>query len=114
MKNIIFIAVILSVFISCKQGEVIKGEFVLYEDASVLQTDSIIYGVVLNEKAHELDKRAKQYQKEPTDLVSVEIRGIITNKKDDKILWDNKIEIVEILDVSASQPEENNVIKLGH
>ena len=32
-------------------------------------------------------------------MVQVEIRGKITNKKDDKILWENKVEIVEILNV---------------
>ena len=46
-------------------------------------------------------------------MIPVEIRGKITNKKDDKILWENKVEIVEILNVSEPKPEENNVVKLG-
>lgn len=91
----------------------LKGEFVYFKDAAVLQTHANIYGVFVNDKMLELDKLAEKYKKEPTDMVPVEIRGKITNKKDDKILWENKVEIVEILNVSAPKPEENNVVKLG-
>tara|TARA_R110002050_G_scaffold94765_1_gene197121 strand:- start:115685 stop:116056 length:372 start_codon:yes stop_codon:yes gene_type:complete len=113
MKKTFFIVFILTAFISCKQGEILKGEFVLYEDAAVIQTDSIIYGVIINKKAHELNEQAKQYKKAPTDMVKVEIRAKVSTQKDDKILWDNKIEIVEILNVSASNQGDNNVVKLG-
>jgi len=47
-------------------------------------------------------------------MVQVEIRGKVTNKKDDKILWDNKVEIVEIINVKPALKEEDNVIKLGN
>ena len=138
MKKILILLVCLSGFISCKketkpkaQEETIstgsqekttkqndgltllKGEFVYYKDAAVLQTHANIYGVFVNDKMHELNKLAEHYKKEPTDMVPVEIRGKITNKKDDKILWENKVEIVEILNVSEPKSEENNVVKLG-
>ncbi len=140
MKNIVLVALILTLSISCKketksentQNETItgnieekttkqndgltllKGEFVYYKDAAVLQTHADIYGVFVNAKMLELDTLAGKYKKEPTDMVPVEIRGKITNKKDNKILWENKVEIVEILKVSEPQSEESNVIKLGH
>ena len=84
-----------------------------FEGAAVLQTHANIYGVFLTDKLYELNKRAQEYKNEPTDMVQVEIRGKITNKADDKILWDNKVEIVEILNVKQADPEDNNVVKLG-
>ena len=47
-----------------------------------------------------------------TDMISVEVTGIISTKKDAKILWENKIEIIEIIAVSAAK-ETENTLKLG-
>jgi hypothetical protein len=136
MKNIGFLLVLFIAFTACKndkksettqdQAEVqegktakqsdglvlLKGEFVYYADAAVLQTNSSsIYGVVINEKMHELDKLAQQYKKEPTDYVSVEIRGEIVPKPENEEGWPYRINIKEILNVSKSQID-NEVIKL--
>jgi hypothetical protein len=90
----------------------LKGEFVYFADAAVLQTNSSsIYGVVINEKMHELDKLAQQYKKEPTDYVSVEIRGEIIPKPENEEGWPYRIDIKEIIKVSKSQ-NEDEVIKL--
>ena len=90
----------------------LKGEFVYYDGAAVLQTHADIYGVFITDKTRELEKLVQQYKKAPTDMVPVEIRGKITNKKDDVILWENKVEIVEILNVY--KPKNNDdVVKLG-
>ena len=62
---------------------------------------------------HELNKQAEVYKKVPTDMVQVEIRGKITDKKDEQILWEQKVEIIEILKVSPPKDEENDVVKLG-
>jgi hypothetical protein len=100
MKKTFFIALILTAFISCKEeGTILKGQFVFYDGAAVLQTDSIIYGVIINKQLEKLDKQAEPYKNEPTDMVQVQIRGKVTNKKDAKILWENKVEIIEVLDV---------------
>ena len=90
-----------------------KGEFVYYDGAAVLQTGSEIYGVLFNNKLEELQTLAKKYKKEPTDMVDVEVKGTISTKKHETILWDKKIEITEILAVSPSAKEDNNTIKLG-
>jgi len=45
-------------------------------------------------------------------MVNVEITGIISTKKDSKILWENKIEIIDIIAVSAAK-ETDNILKLG-
>ena len=90
----------------------LKGEFVYYADAAVIQTNSSsIYGVVINKKMHELDKLAQQYKKEPTDYVSIEIRGEIIPKPENEEGWPYRIDIKEIIKVSKSQ-NEDEVIKL--
>lgn len=101
--------------ITSKQNDglvLLKGEFVYYADAAVIQTNSSsIYGVIINEKMHELDKLAQQYKKEPTDYVSVEIRGEIIPKPENEEGWPYRIDIKEIIKVSKSQ-NEDEVIKL--
>ncbi|WP_298494403.1 hypothetical protein [uncultured Algibacter sp.] len=139
MKKVLILLVCLTAFLSCKEeGKSqkleetvvnddslkttkqndglthLKGEFVYYDGAAVLQTNAEIYGVLITNKFEELNKQAQQYKTEPTDMVQVEIRGRITNEKDDKILWENKVEIVEILNVKPNPKKENNVIKLGN
>ena len=139
MKKILILIVSLSAFISCKKDvksqnseetiingseertakqsdglTLLKGEFVYYDGAAVLQTNSEIYGVLITDKLEELQKQAEKHKSEPTDMVQVEIRGKITNQKDEKILWENKVEIIEILDVKPGSKDENKVIKLGN
>jgi len=136
MKNSVLLLVFFMAFISCKNESksdnktddienqeektakqndglvLLKGEFVYYADAAVIQTNSSsIYGVVINEKMHELDKLAQQYKKEPTDYVSVEIRGEIIPKPENEEGWPYRIDIKEIIKVSKSQ-NEDEVIKL--
>jgi hypothetical protein len=90
----------------------LKGEFVYFADAAVLQTNSSsIYGVIINEKMHELDKLAKQFKSEPTDYVFVEIRGEIIPKPENEEGWPYRVNIKEILNVSKSQ-NDDEVIKL--
>ncbi|WP_299556761.1 hypothetical protein [Seonamhaeicola sp.] len=116
MKRTVFLLIIgLLVFASCKkEGAILKGDYVFHGDAAVLQTDSIIYGVIINKQVHKLNKQAEPFKKQPTDMVKVEIRGTVNNEKHETILWENKIEITEILDVEALPNEDyNNVIKLS-
>jgi len=138
MKRILILLVCVSVFISCKNdvksekpNETVtdidseartakqsdglthlKGEFVYVDGAAVLQTNTNIYGVLLTDKLKALQEQAQQYKQEPTDMVLIEVRGKISQQKDDKILWPNKLEIVEILAVKPMPKETNNVIKL--
>lgn len=138
MKKIFFTALILIAFISCKNESktdqtketissnteertekqsdgltLLKGEFVYFDGAAVLQTSNEIYGVLVTDKMLELNEMAKKFKKEPTDMVLVEIRGKITSQKDEKILWENKVEVIGILNVKQPRQEENNIVKLG-
>ncbi len=138
MKKIILSVLILSSLISCKndskkdnQEEIIttdssektakqsdgltllKGDFIYFADAAVLQTHREVYGVVIDEKMHELDKQVQQYKIETTDMVPVEIRGKIIPKPENEEGWPFRIEIKEILNVSKPKPEDNAIIKIG-
>lgn len=92
---------------------VIKGEFIFYDDAAIIQTNKDIYGVIINDKAKELNEMTASYKKEETDMIPVEIRGEISDKEDDKIQWQYKVEIVEILNVFEPKENTNNTIKIG-
>ncbi|MDO5972250.1 hypothetical protein Q4Q35_20825 [Flavivirga aquimarina] len=140
MKKAFLTAIILTALISCKKGTksesledtvitadspektakqndgltLLKGDFVFYDGAAVLQTHTNIYGVLITDKMQELNKKAEAFKLKPTDMVPVAIRGKITNEKHEKILWDNKVEVIEILNVTAPKKEDNNVVKLGN
>jgi NhaP-type Na+/H+ and K+/H+ antiporter len=90
----------------------IQGNYIFFENAAVLQNDAEIYGVFLNEMAKQLNEKAAQFKVSDTDMVSVEVKGIVSTKDDPKILWENKLEIVEIISVSAVK-ETENILKLG-
>jgi hypothetical protein len=139
MKKPFFIAFVLTAFMSCKNnskseeqetqigadGEektakqndgvtLLKGDFIYYADAAVLQTKTEVYGVVIDEKMHELDKQVQTYKKEDTDMVPVEIRGKIIPKPENEEGWPFRVEIEEILNISAPKPEDNTLVKLGN
>lgn len=107
---LIFIA-----FISCKkdQGTSFKGDFVYYANAAVFQVGNDIHGVVLNDQANALAEQAKQYQQEPTDMVTIEVLGKLIPKKENEDSWPFKLKINKIVSVSALDPNKNDVIKLG-
>ena len=111
-KNIFF--VLLSLFFGCKNTSeklsTLKGSYIFFEDAAVLQTMDEIYGVYLNEKAIELNKMAKTTKSESTDVVMVELKGHISSEKHEIILWEKKFEIVEIVELRAMKETKNTVI----
>lgn len=89
------------------------GKFIYFADAAVLQTDdNTMYGVVINEKMHELADMVKKYKKEDTDFVPVAVIGIRIAKADGEEGWPYKIDIKEIVDVYKPNPEDDEVIKL--
>ncbi|MBN4057874.1 hypothetical protein JYT34_00355 [Olleya sp. AH-315-K02] len=138
MKKSILLVLVLLVFISCKSDSkttkeqesisadssektikqsdgltLLKGDFIYFDAAAVLQTHREVYGVVIDEKMHELDKLIQQYKIETTDMVPVEIRGKIISKPENEEGWSFRVEIKEILNVSKPNPQNNEVIKVG-
>ncbi|PTM10323.1 MAG: hypothetical protein DA407_03970 [Bacteroidetes bacterium] len=90
----------------------LKGEFIYYADAAVLQTHKQMYAVVIDEKMQELNEKAQEFKNEVTDFVEVEIRGKITPKPENEEGWDYRVEIKEILNVKAAE-QSSEVVKLG-
>src|SRR5690606_37761814 len=113
MKKILLSLFVITAVLSCKndsktenQSEenieltTLEGNFIYYADAAVLQTKSELYGVIINEKMHELDNQAQQYKNAPEDQVAVTIKGKISKKPANEEGCENRVEIVEILKVS--------------
>ncbi|WP_338732528.1 hypothetical protein [Mangrovimonas cancribranchiae] len=124
MKKLALLLLTFTLLVSCKNNTkkqdtesdnytLLKGEFVYLADAAVLQTNLEVYGVIINDKMHELDNQVKQYKKEDTDMVPVEIMGLITPKPKNEEGWPFRVEIKEIIKVSKPDPNNKDVVKLG-
>jgi len=138
MKKSIFLLVTLVFLVSCKTDKktednnplvkdenieniekqsdgltLLKGEFIYYADAAVLQTPQEIYAVIINDKMHELNAEVEKYKTEVTDMVPVEIKGIITPKPENEEGWAFRIEIKEILNVTKPSPKRSEIITIG-
>jgi hypothetical protein len=92
----------------------LQGEFIYYADAAVLKTSGKIYGVVIDDVVQELQSQVKAFKKEDTDMIPVTVRGRLFKKAPNEEGWEDKIEIKEILKVSAPSLEANDVIKIGN
>lgn len=92
----------------------IKGDFVFYDNAAVLQTPKEIYGVVIDENLQLLEQQVKLFKKEATDMVPVTVRVRKFEKDSLEEGWQYKVEIKEILKVEAPNPESEDVIKLSN
>ncbi|WGD35612.1 hypothetical protein [Olleya sp. YS] len=114
MKKIVTLLVLLA-FVSCKtdQGELLIGDFVYYADAAVFQVGNDIHGVILNDKVDDIAKQAKDLQKEPTDMVKIEVLGHLIAKDSLEEGWPYKLKINKVISVSALDSNRNDVIKLG-
>ncbi len=91
----------------------VTGEFIYYNDAAVIQMGNSIYGVVINDKMHELNDMGKEFRTEPTDGITVQVRGKIIAKAEGEETWPYKVEIKEILSVKKLDPTKNEVVKIG-
>ena len=109
MKTISVLFSILIALTSCKgalipsgnadEESIITGEFLFWNNAAVLKTDTEIYGVALDEKMYELDNKCKPLKKDEFDMIPVTIRGTIRkNLQSDG--WKEIIQIKEIVSVS--------------
>lgn len=128
MKHAVTLIFVLITFISCKnesKSEVVvenhhdeldirelTGRFVYFADAGVLQTESELFGVVEDEKAQELIKKAAPLKDQPTDEVKVTLKVKVTKKPEHEEGWENRIEIIDIITVSKVYQTDSNIIKL--
>ncbi len=90
----------------------LRGEFIYFADAAVLQTPTEVYGVVIDSMMHVLESQVKEFKKEATDMVPVTVRGKISAKPEGEEGWPYRVEILEVLKVFPPKAEDNNVIKI--
>ncbi len=129
MRKYIFFVLVSIILTSCKsdakpeKSEIedniseeivtLKGDFIYYADAAVLQTSNEIYGVVIDEKMEELNDLVKPYKKESTDMVSVTVKASKFEKPKDEEGWQYRLKIKEIIKVEQPSSEKQDVIKIG-
>lgn len=90
----------------------LKGEFIYFADAAVLQTSNEVYGVVIDSMMHVLDGQVREFKKEATDMVPVMVKANITVKPKNEEGWPYRVEILEVLNVYQPNTDDNNVIKI--
>ncbi|MEM1003182.1 MAG: hypothetical protein AAGH46_11085, partial [Bacteroidota bacterium] len=81
-----------------------RGEFIYFDGAAVLQTPNTIYGVVLDDMADTLREEVKSFQVNETDMVTVTLRAKRIPKPEEEEGWPFRIQIKEILKIE--QPEQ--------
>ena len=132
MKKTLLILCLSIAFISCKKdvkssnnksAEIsqsdnnnltsLRGQFIYYADAAVLQTKDKIYGIVINEKMHELDGLVQKFKSEDTDMVPVEVKGVLIPKPENEEGWPYQLDIKEVVNIFRPDPVDNDVIKVG-
>lgn len=89
--------------------DLIRGEFILIDNAAVIKGTDFIYGVVIDEVTLELAKKVKPLQREDYDMVPVVIKGIV--KPNPAEGWEQVVEIKEIIGVSEPTSELPTKIK---
>lgn len=117
MKKLVLISVLSLVLFSCKQKNsdaenevtLIRGEFILINDAGVIKGKDFIYGVEINAMAEELANKVKPLQREEYDMVPVVINGII--KPNPQEGWEEIVDIKEIVGVTPPTSELPTRIK---
>ncbi|MEM9679968.1 MAG: hypothetical protein AAF901_06560 [Bacteroidota bacterium] len=136
MRNTVFVCLMMILTASCKnetQTEVkseeafsksydqndglvtMRGDFIYMakDNAAVLQTKSDIYGVIVNDKMHELNTKVAEYKNQETDMVPVTVR-VKRSESTEANTWKYKVEIKDILKVEAPAEDKDDVIKLSN
>ncbi len=85
------------------------GEFLYLADAAVLNTGTEIYGVIIDEKMHELHDLCSPLKRDEFDMIAVYVKGKVENKNPDEEGWDKRIKITSI--DSLVNPTDNSILK---
>jgi phosphoserine aminotransferase len=94
-----------------------KGDFVYdsQQNAAVFETpNGTIYGVVVDDNMHKLNEKAKPFKADKYSSVQVTVRVKRIKNTNPKILWENNLEIKDILKVEKPDSKKEDVIKLAN
>lgn len=115
MKKLCLVLFVGILILSCKnkpeesEPTLIRGEFILIDEAAVIKGKDFIYGVQITDLTKELAKKTAPLQREQYDMVPVVIKGLIKPNSQDG--WEEIVEIKEIIGVSAPTSELPTKIK---
>ncbi len=118
MKNSFLIIIVSLLIFSCKNEKkpssdieptLIRGEYILIDNAGVLKGKDFIYGVIIDDMAQQLAEKIKPLQREEYDMVPVVVNGVIKPNTEEG--WPEVVEIKEIVGVSEPTSELPTKIK---
>ena len=115
MKKLCYVLFVGILILSCKNKPeeseltLIRGEFILIDEAAVIKGKDFIYGVQITDLTKELAEKTAPLQREQYDMVPVVIKGLIKPNSQDG--WEEVVEIKEIIGVSAPTSELPTKIK---
>jgi hypothetical protein len=78
-------------------------DYIFYNNAGVLQTSKDVYGIIINEKALELNEKLSLIKKDEFDFVPVILKGKLSSKNENEEGWSVKLEITEIVEIVNKQ-----------
>ena len=78
---------------------IVSGDYIFYNNAGVLQTSKDVYGIIINDKAIELNEKLSLIKKDEFDFVPVILKGKLSSKNKDEEGWSIKLEIIEIVEI---------------
>ena len=78
---------------------IVSGDYIFYNNAGVLQTSKDVYGIIINDKAIELNEKLSLIKKDEFDFVPVILKGKLSSKNEDEEGWSIKLEIIEIVEI---------------
>jgi hypothetical protein len=130
MKKIAALVVVLVLFTNCKEQVTtattsdvetsieadlvtMRGEFIYYDKAAVLQTPHTIYGVILDDMAETLRREIAPYKTQETDMVTVTLRAKRIPKPASEEGWPIRIEIKDILKIEPPEQGAQQVIEIS-
>ncbi len=120
MKKILFILAIIATISSCKQKEekavvedtsmytTYTADFLMTDEGAILQNGNRIFGVVIDDKAKELNEQVKKVQNTELDMVQVTVRGELGPNNTGTEGWPEYLTIKEIMAV-ASKPSATDI-----
>jgi hypothetical protein len=90
-----------------------RGDFIYYEGAAVLQTPHTIYGVVLDDMAERLRQEVANYQTNKTEMIPVTLKAKRIPRPEGADTWPFSIEIKEILKIEQPERDARDLIELS-
>jgi hypothetical protein len=88
-----------------------RGEFIYYDGAAVLQTPNNIYGVIHDDQLEKLNQQVRPYKSSDLDMVTVTLKAKRIPKPEGEEGWPFSIKIKEIVKIETPEPKALDLIE---